>query len=87
MSFLRSRDETVTLLGEAGFELTAEETLRDFAIDYFRRVFAKMAEAGGPPLGLHLLAGAKPPEKFNNYLKALEDQRIEPVILIARRRH
>jgi ubiquinone/menaquinone biosynthesis C-methylase UbiE len=85
-SFLRSRDETVRLLDEAGFRLNAEENLRGFAIGYFRDVFAGMAEAGGPPpLGLHLLTGANAPEKFQNYLKSVEAHQIEPVILIGER--
>jgi ubiquinone/menaquinone biosynthesis C-methylase UbiE len=86
ISFLRSRDETVHLLDEAGFRLNAEENLRGFAIGFFRNVFARMAEAGSPPpLGLHLLTGANAPEKFQNYLKAVEAHQIEPVILIAER--
>jgi hypothetical protein len=37
-------------------------------------------------LGLHLLTGANAPEKFQNYLKAVEAHQIEPVILIAERK-
>jgi ubiquinone/menaquinone biosynthesis C-methylase UbiE len=86
-SFLRSRDETCSLLEDGGFEVTAEENLRSFAMDYFRAVFAKLAEAGGPPpLGLHLLTGINAPEKFANYFRALEAHQIEPVILVADRR-
>ncbi|WP_419908084.1 class I SAM-dependent methyltransferase [Hoeflea sp.] len=85
-SFLKSRDETVSLLEAAGFKLDNEENLRAFAIDFFREVFARAADADGPPpLGLHLLTGGNSPEKFSNYAKALDDHQIEPVILIARR--
>jgi len=86
-SFLRSRSETGDLMRGAGFEIVAEESLRDFAIDFFRQAFAKAATAGGPPpLGLHLLTGANAPEKFSNYLRACESEQIEPVMVVARRR-
>ncbi|MDA4845554.1 class I SAM-dependent methyltransferase [Hoeflea poritis] len=85
-SFLKSRDETVSLLEAAGFTLVEEENLREFAIGFFQDVFARAAEADGPPpLGLHLLTGGNAPEKFSNYAKALDDHQIEPVILVARR--
>ncbi|MGI9463455.1 MAG: class I SAM-dependent methyltransferase, partial [Aestuariivirgaceae bacterium] len=85
-SFLRSRDETVDFLSNAGFTLSAEENLTGFAKDFFRDVFAKAAQADGPPpLGLHLLTGANAPEKFSNYAKALEAGQIEPIILVATR--
>jgi len=86
-SFLYAVDDTLATLDEAGLEVTTSESLRDFAIDYFHEVFRKLAAAGGPPpLGLHLLTGANASAKFENYLAALEDDQIEPVILIATRR-
>jgi len=86
-SFLRTPVETGTLLRQAGFEITAEESLRDFAIGYFREVFAKAAQADGPPpLGLHLLTGANAPEKFANYAQALGEHQIDPVIVVAKRK-
>lgn len=85
-SFLKSREETTALPDEAGFAISAEESLRDFARDFFREAFAKAARADGPPpLGLHLLTGANAPEKFQNYAQALEAHQIEPVILVALR--
>lgn len=87
ISFLRSRDETVAHLQESGFQISAENNLRAFAMNFFRDVFAKIAQAGGPPpVGLHLLTGANSPEKFANYLKALEAHQIEPVMIVAVKR-
>ena len=86
-SFLKSPEETCNLLRDAGFDITAEASLRDFAISYFREVFAKAAQADGPPpLGLHLLTGANAPEKFTNYAQALGEHQIDPVIVVARRK-
>ena len=86
-SFLRSPAETRDLLLDEGFRIEKEDSLREFAIQFFREVFAKAANANAPPpLGLHLLTGTNAPEKFSNYAKALEKQQIDPVILIARRK-
>ena len=86
-SFLKTPGETRDLLSAAGFEVVEEKSLRDFAMGFFREVFAKAAKADGPPpLGLHLLTGGNTPQKFGNYAKGLEEERIDPVIMIARRR-
>lgn len=87
MSFLKSPAETRDHLKRAGFEIVAEEDLKDFAVQFFKQVFEKMAVAGGPPpLGLHLLTGANSADKFRNYLQALEADQLWPVIMVARRR-
>lgn len=85
-SFLKTPEETRKLLAEAGFRVVEERSERSFAIDYFRKIFAAMAEAGGPPpLGLHLLMGQNAPDKFKNYVQGLESAQIDPVIMVARR--
>ena len=85
-SFLKSSAETSDLLRHEGFRIEKEESLREFAIQYFREIVAKPADASGPPpLGLHLLTGNNAPEKFANYAKALNAHQIDPVILVARR--
>ena len=86
-SFLKSAEETKALLKDAGFTIEQEENLRDYAIDYFHKVFAAAEKQNGPPpLGLHLLTGRTSPEKFSNYLKAAKAHQIEPVIIVASRR-
>lgn len=85
-SFLRTPAETRDLLTKAGFKIDREESQHAFAIGFFREAFAKAAEAEGPPpLGLHLLTGENSPEKFANYLQALEAEQIDPVIMVATR--
>ena len=86
ISFLHSRVETARLLEEAGFAVTREENLREFARDYFRQLFDRSeTEPGPPPLGLHLLTGSNTAEKFRNYAEALEAHQIEPIIMVAER--
>ena len=85
-SFLKTPAETRDLLRTAGFEIRTESSLRNFAIDFFREAFAKAAaQEGPPPLGLHLLTGSNTPEKFANYAKALDEELIDPVIVVATR--
>ena len=83
-SFLKSRQETCSLLEDAGFTIVGETNLRAYAQEFFRSAFEKAAQADGPPpIGLHLLTGPNAPEKFTNYALALDDHQIEPVILQA----
>lgn len=85
-SFLKTRDETAYHLARAGFEIEAERNMREFALDYFDAMLARMAEAGGPPpLGLHLLTGANTERKFANVIEAYRLHRAEPVIMVAKR--
>lgn len=85
-SFLKTPEETSDLVRQAGFEIITQTSLRDFAIGFFRDAFAKASgQDGPPPLGLHLLTGTNAPDKFANYAKALDEHRIDPVILVARR--
>lgn len=86
-SFLKTPDETRSLVADAGFDVIDSKSLRDFAMDFFQKAFANAAEQDGPPsLGLHILTGANTPEKFTNYAKGLGEERIDPVIMVARRR-
>jgi ubiquinone/menaquinone biosynthesis C-methylase UbiE len=84
-SFLKSAAETRALLEQAGFDVTDENNLRLFAIDFFHEAASRAEAAGAPPLGLHVLMGPSAQEKLANYLRAVEMRQIEPVILIARR--
>jgi len=86
-SFLKSSKETKSLLEDAGFAISAEQNLREFARAFFREMFAKAQKEGGPPrLGLRILTGLNTEKKFANYAEALDAHQIEPVILIAERR-
>jgi ubiquinone/menaquinone biosynthesis C-methylase UbiE len=68
------------------FELLAERNRRDFAIEFFRALRARMAQAGGPPpLGLHLVMGPDAAIKIGNMMTNIEAGSIAPVELIARR--
>ena len=73
-------------LEAAGFEVAAERNRRDFALNFFAELSAKIAAAGGPPpLGLHILMGETRAEKIKNMVENIAADRIAPVELIARK--
>lgn len=73
-------------LGAAGFEVGAELSRRDFALEFFERIAAAAAAADGPPpLGLHLLMGAQAPDKLRNMIGCVRAGLIAPVELMARK--
>ncbi|MCP4328428.1 MAG: methyltransferase domain-containing protein [Alphaproteobacteria bacterium] len=79
-------DHYKELLEAAGFEVTAERNRRDFALDFFDQMRARMEAAGGPPpLGTHILMGRNTPEKVQNMIANISAGRIAPVEVIARK--
>jgi ubiquinone/menaquinone biosynthesis C-methylase UbiE len=77
-----------TLLAGAGFRVGEERSRRDFAIEFFRQLRARMAEAqakgGPPPVGLPILMGASTPQKVANMVGLLERGVIAPTEIISR---
>jgi ubiquinone/menaquinone biosynthesis C-methylase UbiE len=72
-------------LRDAGFEVTAEENRRDFALEFFQNVRAKAKTGEGPaPLGLHTLMQASTGTKINNMIDNIEKGLVAPVEIIAR---
>ncbi len=85
-SFLKTPQETGALLELEGFEVVRLESLRGFAIEFFQNAFAKAAQQDGPaPLGLHLLTGANTAAKFQNYAAGLDNDQIDPTVIVATR--
>ena len=84
MSVLYTVGETVDRLQRSGFTVTAQKSLRAFAIRFFHKLAerSRMAE-DPPPLGIHLLTGSNTREKFANYRHALEEGDLDPVIITA----
>jgi ubiquinone/menaquinone biosynthesis C-methylase UbiE len=84
-SFVASPAEYRRALAAAGFEVCKERDRRAFAVEFFRQVVARAAEAGGPPpLGTHLLIGADAPQKLANVVRNLDQGLIAPVEMICR---
>ncbi|WP_282168510.1 methyltransferase domain-containing protein [Ruegeria atlantica] len=66
----------------AGLELVTETDRTEFALTFFEEVFARIAESGPPPMGIHLMMGETAPEKFQNYVTNLKAGRIRPTEMI-----
>ena len=86
ISALATPEAYKAALQASGFELLDERDRRAFAIDFFRAMRARMAQAGGPPpLGLHLVMGPDAGTKIANMMANIERGSIAPVELVARR--
>jgi SAM-dependent methyltransferase len=86
ISALATPDAYKAALRAGKLEIVRERNRRDFAIEFFHTLRARMAEAGGPPpLGLHLVMGADSRLKIGNMMANIELGVIAPVELIARR--
>lgn len=70
----------------AGFVIEGERNRRDFALDFFEKLQARIASSDGPPpLGLHIVMGETAPLKVRNMVANIAEGRVAPVELIARK--
>lgn len=83
-SFVEPPDVYRGAADAAGFMPIAERDRSAFAIDYFTRVFAALAENGPPALGIHLLMRDTAPVKLQNYFAGVKAGLIAPVEMIFR---
>ena len=83
-SFVETAATYRRLLSAAGFEVVKERSRREFAIEFFRQLRARLAQSGPPPLGLHILMGATSSQKVANMISLLERGLIAPTELIGR---
>lgn len=85
-SFAEEPEAYRRALEETGFAVERERSRGDFALGFFRRMKARLAESGPPPLGLHILMGADAPVKVANMISNLENGRLTPIEMICRSR-
>lgn len=84
-SFLATPEDYRAALAAAGFAIEGERRRTDLALATFRAMRERLATAGPPPLGLHLLMGESAPAKLANIMAGLEAGTFAPVELLARR--
>jgi ubiquinone/menaquinone biosynthesis C-methylase UbiE len=83
-SVVESLDAYKNALNTAGFRIAAEQNRRAFALDFFARLQANVAAAGGPPpLGVHILMGETAPVKIKNLIEDISEGRVAPIEVIA----
>ena len=86
LSFLGAPSDFRQALAAAGFTVVAEEDRREFALDFFRQMRARMIESGPPPLGIHIHMGPTAPEKIANMIENMERGLIAPIEMICQRK-
>jgi len=72
------------LLTEAGFKVVNERERRAYALEFFAKTKARIAETGVPPLGTHIVIGPDFQQKLANLVAVIERGVIAPVEMIAR---
>ena len=82
MSHLARPEDYRAAAETAGFTLAATRNRRDFALEFFSRLAARVAEHGPPPLGVNLLMGETASLKLQNMVAALKSGAIAPVEMI-----
>lgn len=71
-------------LRRSGFNIIAERNRRDFALEFFAKLQARVASSDGPPpLGLHILMGSTAPMKVKNMIENISRNLIAPVEIVA----
>jgi ubiquinone/menaquinone biosynthesis C-methylase UbiE len=83
-SFVAAADDYRRLLRDAGFVVQKERERRAFAIEFFKKMQARVAESGVPTLGLHIVMGADFPHKVKNLVANLENGLVAPIEMICR---
>jgi len=83
-NFIESAGIYKTLLTDSRFDIVSTRSRREFAIQFFHRLRARMAQAGPSPPGLHIIMGESAPQKMANLLNMLEGGVISPTEIIVR---
>ncbi len=83
-SFVAAAGDYRRLLHDAGLEVRKERERRAFGIEFFKKMRARVAESGLPPLGLHIAMGADFPYKVRNMVSNLENGLLAPIEMICR---
>lgn len=83
-SFVAAADDYRRLLRAAGFAVEKERERRAFAVEFFKKMQARVAESGLPPLSLHIVMGADFRDKVGNLVANIENSLVAPTEMIAR---
>lgn len=73
-------------LESAGLTVAEESRKKEFALEFFAKMKARMAESGPPPLGLHIVMGSDAGAKMANLSGNIAKDAIAPVLLLAVKR-
>jgi len=82
-SFVAPVQEYETAIKRAGLTVQLVEPKKDMGMEFFKRMKARMAESGPPPLGLHIVMGSDAGVKAANMAANIANGIIAPVLMIA----
>jgi len=83
-SFVAELQDYRRALEAAGFRVSQERGRGAFAIEFTERMMARIAQAGPPAMGLHLLMGEAAKPMLDNVLEMMRQGLLEPIELYAR---
>jgi len=85
-NFVESPATYRALLAAEGFEVIKERNRRDFAMDFFGALQARIIQAAGSSkLGLQIVMGANASQKVSNMINLIDRGTVVPVEMICRR--
>lgn len=76
LSSLATENAARSHMESAGMDIVHWYGKVDESIDFFRKVAARIAEAGPPPIGIHLLMGDNAHIKLQNYVTNMREKRL-----------
>lgn len=82
-STVASVEQYRAALAAAGFQVTAERSRLEFALDFLERMRKRAAEGGAIALGPQLLMGSDGPLKMRNVADAMQRKILAPIELYA----
>jgi SAM-dependent methyltransferase len=85
-SYLIPPEETLRLLGVAGFTDILMQEVGSPYLEGYKRAIDLAARGALPPLGIHLLQGETAPQKARNAARNIEEGRTRPVSITCRKR-
>ncbi len=85
-STLVKEAEAGSIMEQAGFEIRQWHVRVQESIDYFKKMSALIQANETPPLGTHLLMGAKAKVKVKNYARNLSEDRVSVVVGMAHKK-
>jgi ubiquinone/menaquinone biosynthesis C-methylase UbiE len=83
-SFVAADGDYRRLLTAAGFKILNDRERRAYALEFFAKSKARIAETGLPPFGTHIVMGPDFPQKLANTVDAIERGTVAPVEMISR---
>ena len=86
ISYLATEVDARETMEGVGLEIEQWHTKVEESVEFFKRVAARIAEDGPPPIGIHLLMGDNAKDKLQNYVRNMNEQRLSVAMGMGRKR-